>query len=253
MLNLLRRAKTGASAAWKRASRKPRNSSRTGFSSCAENSSPMKSKPEKTTREASKQYLRENDIITQGQRNQRYVDGQHGRSRLHLVPFFDNLGLSEITAVKVQEYRIHRYREAIAKRGKPAGAQHHASRDGHPAPDSENRHGWLDRLPDLSEPYRSSPKISHRARFSFEEYKQLYEATRKRAHEPKQERYKKESEQLHDYVLFAVSTGLRPDEVGALSSAISRSRTMRIWARGYWRLKCAASAASAFAKVCPVL
>jgi len=23
------------------------------------------------------------------------------------------------------------------------------------------RHGWLDRLPDFSEPYRSSPKISH--------------------------------------------------------------------------------------------
>jgi hypothetical protein len=50
------------------------------------------------------------------------------------------------------------------------------------------RHGWLDRLPDLSEPYRSSPKISHRAWFSPEEYKKLYEATRKRAHQPKQER-----------------------------------------------------------------
>ena len=47
------------------------------------------------------------------------------------------------------------------------------------------RHGWLDHLPDLSEPYRSSPKISHRAWFSPEEYKKLYEATRKRAHEPK--------------------------------------------------------------------
>jgi hypothetical protein len=47
------------------------------------------------------------------------------------------------------------------------------------------RHGWIDHLPDLSEPYRSSPKISHRAWFSPEEYKQLYDATRKRAHDPK--------------------------------------------------------------------
>jgi hypothetical protein len=47
------------------------------------------------------------------------------------------------------------------------------------------RHGWLERLPDFSEPYRSSPKISHRAWFSPEEYKKLYQATRKRAHEPK--------------------------------------------------------------------
>jgi integrase len=78
------------------------------------------------------------------------------------------------------------------------------------------RHGWLDHLPDLSEPYRSSPKISHRAWFSPEEYKQLYEATRKRAHEPKQARFKWECEQLHDYVLFSANTGLRPDEARRL-------------------------------------
>jgi len=78
------------------------------------------------------------------------------------------------------------------------------------------RQGWLDRLPDLSEPYRSSPKISHRAWFSPEEYKQLYEATRARAHEPKQARFKWECEQLHDYVLFSANTGLRPDEARRL-------------------------------------
>jgi integrase len=78
------------------------------------------------------------------------------------------------------------------------------------------RNGWLDRLPDLSEPYRSSPKISHRAWFSPEEYKKLYEATRKRAQEPKAPRFKWESEQLHDYVLFAANTGLRPDEAWRL-------------------------------------
>ena len=49
-------------------------------------------KTEKTFREVSAHYLHEYDIITQGQRNQRYVDGQHWRSRLQLVPFFGNLG-----------------------------------------------------------------------------------------------------------------------------------------------------------------
>src|SRR5260370_15306444 len=78
------------------------------------------------------------------------------------------------------------------------------------------RQGWLDHLPDLAEPYRSSPKISHRAWFSPEEYKKLYEATRKRAHTPKQARFKWESEQLHDYVLFSANTGLRPDEARRL-------------------------------------
>ncbi len=78
------------------------------------------------------------------------------------------------------------------------------------------RHGWIDHLPDLSEPYRSSPKISHRAWFSPDEYKMLYEATRKRAHEPKQPRFRWEAEQLHDYVLFSANTGLRPDEARRL-------------------------------------
>ncbi len=60
-------------------------------------------KSEKTFREVSEQYLREYDIITQGQRNTQYVNGQHWRSSVHLVPFFGNLGISEITAGKIQE------------------------------------------------------------------------------------------------------------------------------------------------------
>jgi len=92
--------------------------------------------------------------------------------------------LPEITAGKVNEYRIHR----CARFSKPLCAT-----------------GWIDHLPDLSAPYRASAKISHRAWFSPEEYKQLYEATRKRAHDPKQPRFRWEAEQLHDYVLFSAN------------------------------------------------
>ena len=120
------------------------------------------------------------------------------------MPFFGPMGLSEITAGKVQEYRIHRLEEATAKRGKPPArnTMHQEMVTLRQTLKTAIRNGWLDRLPDLSEPYRSSPKISHRAWFSPEEYKQLYEATRKRAHDPKAERFTWESEQLHDYVLF---------------------------------------------------
>src|ERR1700688_3697104 len=175
-------------------------------------------KTEKTFREASEQFLREYDIITQGQRSKVYVDGQHWRSRVHLVPFFGHMGLSEITAGQVQEYRIHRLQEAVEKRGKPPAhsTMHQEIVTLRQTLKTALRHGWLDHLPDLSEPYRSSPKISHRAWFSPEEYKKLYEATRKRAHKPKRVRYRWESEQLHDYVLFAANTGLRPDEAWRL-------------------------------------
>ena len=172
----------------------------------------------KSFREAAEQYLREYDIITQGQRSKTYLRGQHSRAARHLVPFFGRLVLSEITAGKIQEYRIHRLEEAMAKRGKPPAhnTTHQEIVTLRQILKTAIRHGWIDHLPDLSAPYRSSPKISHRAWFSPDEYKALYEATRKRAHEPKQQRFKWESEQLHDYVLFSANTGLRPDEARRL-------------------------------------
>ncbi len=74
------------------------------------------------------------------------------------------------------------------------------------------RHDDLSRLPDLSHPYKANSKISHRAWFSPEEYKLLYTATRDRMKNPRKKRYQKQYEDLHDYVLFMVNTGLRPDE-----------------------------------------
>jgi Phage integrase SAM-like domain len=144
-------------------------------------------------------FLREYDIITQGQRSKLYVQGQHWRSQIHLVPFFGPLGLSEVTARKIQDYRIHRHEQAMAKYGKPPAhnTMHQEFVALRQTLKTAVRHGWIDHLPDLSEPYRSNPKISHRAWFSPEEYKKLYEATRKRAHEPKQARFKWECEQLH--------------------------------------------------------
>jgi integrase len=78
------------------------------------------------------------------------------------------------------------------------------------------RHGWLSALPDLSQPYKTSGKVTHRAWFSPEEYQELFEATRSRAHEPLHNRHRWACEQLHDYVLFMANTGLRPDEAGRL-------------------------------------
>ena len=175
-------------------------------------------KSEKTFREVSEHYLREFDIITQGQRNKRYVEGQHWRSQERLVPFFGNLGISEITSGKIQEYRVHRHQEALKEYGKPPGhsTMHQEIVTLRQTLKTALRHGWLDRLPDFSEPYRKSPKISHRAWFSPDEYKQLYKSTRTRAQEPKRRGFKWEAEQLHDYVLFAVNTGLRPDEAWRL-------------------------------------
>jgi hypothetical protein len=63
---------------------------------------------EKTFKQAADQFTKEYGIITEGQRSQRWVAGHDIRLRLHLVPFFGEFGISEVTPGRVQEYRVHR-------------------------------------------------------------------------------------------------------------------------------------------------
>jgi len=175
----------------------------------------------KTFAIAAEQFLREYEVITQGQRNPKYVEGHKDRLRVHLLPFFGPKVLAEITSGLVQEYRIHRLTSRkdpnTGDPMRPARSTMHQEivclrqvlRTAH-------RHGWLQYIPDLSPPYKASGKITHRAWFSPEEYRQLYEATRRRAKKPINKRWHWACEQLHDLVLFMANTGLRPDEVARL-------------------------------------
>ncbi len=179
---------------------------------------------EKTFKQAAAVFEREYEIITEGQRSPRWVEGHKARLRLHLIPFFGSTGLSQITAGKVQEYRIHRLspgdepnphsKSNRTHTGKPPSRStiHDEIVTLRQVLKTAMRHGWLSALPDLSPPYNTQSKVSHRAWFSHKEYKQLYTATRNRARKPPHPRYKWHAEQLHDYVLFMANTGLRPDE-----------------------------------------
>ena len=175
-------------------------------------------KAEKTFKEVAAQFEREYEVITEGQRSPRYIEGHKRRLKIHLVPFFGHMGLSEITPGQIQEYRIHRREQSVEQRGGPPArsTMHQEIVCLRLALKTALRHGWLQYLPDLSEPYRSAGKIAHRAWFSPEEYRKLYTATRKRARKSKGKRWQWSCEQLHDYVLFMANTGLRPDEVARL-------------------------------------
>jgi hypothetical protein len=69
---------------------------------------------EKTFRDAAEQFLREFEVITQGERSPIYVADHHRRLRKYLIPFFGDLPLSKVTSGKVQEYRIQRIEQAKA-------------------------------------------------------------------------------------------------------------------------------------------
>jgi len=169
-------------------------------------------KAEKSFAETAKQFVKEYEIITEGQRSPRWVEGHGIRIRLHLLPFFGDCGVSEVTAGKVQEYRVHRISTSSTGKSPARSTLHDEIVTLRLILKTAIRHEWLTHLPDLSPPYRTQGKIVHRPWFSPAEYKQLYESTREYAREPFHDHYKWNAEQVHDYVLFLANTGLRPDE-----------------------------------------
>ena len=152
---------------------------------------------EKSFREAAKVFEIEFEAMTEGERSPDYVKGQSDRLRVHLIPFFGDKGLSEITPGLVQEYRLHR--RETSKSGKPPArsTMHQEIVALRQVLKTAIRYGWLKHLPDLSVPYKSSGKIVHRAWFSHEDYRTLYESTRRRARQAKGTRWQWSCEQLH--------------------------------------------------------
>lgn len=173
-------------------------------------------KKERTFAEVAEQFLMEYIVITQGQRSPRWVEGHGIRLRVHLLPFFGELGVSEVTPGKVQDYRVHRHNTASTGKPPARSTLHDEIVTLRLVLKTAIRHGWLTHLPDLSPPYRTQGKIVHRPWFSPAEYKQLYQATRAHAKQPQRENHRWAAEQLHDYVLFMANTGLRPDEANNL-------------------------------------
>ena len=177
-----------------------------------------------TFREAAEKFEAEYGVLTEGERSPDYVDGMSEKLRVHLLPFFGDKAVKTIMPQTVQDYRVHRmtsrtrtHKDGTIEVMRPARSTihqeiitlRHVLR-------TAQRQGWIGHIPDLSAPYKASGKIAHRAWFTPEEYKQLYTATRERAADPLKPRWAWECEQLHDFVLFMVNTGLRPDEAGRL-------------------------------------
>ena len=224
-------------------------------------SAPRRRRPgEKTLRDAATMFLREYRALVAGERNPAYVASKESTLRVHVLPILGELPLSAVDGAAVQEYRIRRLSPPTRKAAAlPRDADgwiigHRPRPWRRPARSTLHkeivclrqvlktalRRGWIAALPDLSEPYRASAKVSHRAWFSHDEYRRLYEATRARARRPPRERWRGPCEDLHDYVLIMANTGLRPDEaarlehrdVEVLEDADSGERILQVAVRG---------------------
>jgi integrase len=190
--------------------------------------------------DAAAKFLEEAAVLTAGERGPRWLDQYTIKLNAVVLPFLGEKYLSEVTPGLIQEYRLHRATTCKTGKAPARSTMHHEIVCIRQVLKTARRHGWIEHLPDMSVPYKASGKVTHRAWFSPEEYKTLYEATRERAAHPKKERWRQACENLHDYVLFMANTGLRPDEgsrlevrdVTVADDAATRERILEIEVRG---------------------
>ena len=175
-------------------------------------------KPLRRFHEVAAAFVHEYETLLRHERNPQYIKSHSDTIRLYLNPFFGNQRVDAITSATVMEFRVWRCRLAMEKHGKPAASQT-LKKDIITLRlilKLAERNGWIDRLPDCSEPFPKRELPSHRAWFSPEEYAQLCQATWAYVQKPPNDVRPELCRQLHDYVVFMANTGLRTDEAARL-------------------------------------
>jgi integrase len=170
----------------------------------------------KTFTQAAKRFTDEYEIMTEGERNAKYVQDHHSRLRNHLLPFFGKMAVKEINAGTVQGYRVFRLKNDPNFKPPSRSTMLHEIVTLRQVLKTAMRQGWIEFVPDISAPYRMSNKVVHRAWFSPDEYKQLYIATRVNIKRANSDVHRYLAAQLHDKILFMANTGIRPDEANWL-------------------------------------
>lgn len=170
----------------------------------------------KTFAQAAKIFAEEYDVMTEGERNAKYVQDHHSRLRNHLLPFFGKMDVKQITSGVVQDYRIFRLKNDPDYKPPSRSTMLHEIVTLRQVLKTALRRGWIEYVPDIAIPYRASGKVSHRAWFSPEEYKTLYQGSRENVQNAQGKSWQHNAEQLHDLILFLANTGIRPDEVKRL-------------------------------------
>jgi integrase len=169
-------------------------------------------------RDVAAAFVHEYETLLRYERSAQYIKSHGDTIRLYLNPFFGDKPIDAVTSATVMEFRVWRCRLAIEKYGKPAARQT-LKKDIvtlRMILKLAERNGWIDRVPDCSEPFPKRELPSHRAWFSAEEYAQLCRATWACVQRPPSHTRDELCRQLHDYVVFMANTGLRPDEASRL-------------------------------------
>lgn len=175
-------------------------------------------KPFRRFSDVAAEFHAEYSTLMRYERNPLYIKEHAATVRRFLNPFFGKMAVDAINAGTVRDFRVWRCKLAIEQYGK-SPARSTRQRDIITLRlilKFAERKGWIDRLPDVSDPYPVYEKPNHRAWFSPKEYFQLCKATWAYVQKPPANIRLALCQQLHDYVVFMANTGLRPDEASRL-------------------------------------
>ena len=98
---------------------------------------------ENTFADAAKLFQDEYEILTDGERNERWVQDHYRRIRMYLNPYFGKMGLSKINAGTVQEYRVSRIKRDDGKKPPSRSTLHHETVTLRLVLKSAVRKGWI--------------------------------------------------------------------------------------------------------------
>jgi integrase len=161
--------------------------------------------------EAAKAMLEhQKELVRTGERNIRHASEYEKKLNGVLLPYFGGLGLSKITTQKIEDFKRWRVSESVGKRIVSTSTIHQDFVILRQVLKIAERRNWISKVvefPDLK------IKVNVRSWFSGKEWERLLKVSSERIKAAKSARLRWEREQLHDFMVFSVHSGLRQGEL----------------------------------------
>ena len=127
-----------------------------------------------------------------------------------LKPFFGGMPLSKITTSKIEEFKAWRVAESVGGKIIAQSTIHQDLVALRQVLKRAERQGWIQKLPEFPE---NKIKLNPRSWFDADEWKHLLAVSQERIKRARGARQLWEREQLHDFCVFSVHSGLRQGEL----------------------------------------
>lgn len=160
-------------------------------------------------------------LVKRGDRSERHFEQFKNKLKRYLNPFFGKMNVIEITTARVADYEQWRLKNNHYGTSPSRATMHQEFVLIRHVLKTASIQGWIDNVPTIGHRHKQSQKQRFRSRswFTFEEYKKLIESSQKRVLAAEGKRWQWAVEQLHDYIIFMVNTGLRVGEASNLRYA----------------------------------